>query len=152
MMSPAGSQHGRITSRVCIRLGRFVEENALGVVMTADPGFHIARDPDTVRAPDVAFVSAQRAIEPDLAGFYPGPPDLAVEVVSPSDRAGEVVAKAEEWLAAGCRVVWVIDPPKKTIAIYRQHTEAIVLNAADRLDCPELLPGFGVPVAEVFAV
>ncbi len=151
MMSPAGFGHGRIANRISVRLGTFVEERSLGVVTTAETGFQIGRDPDTVRAPDVAFVRAERlpAIEP--LGYFQGAPDLAVEVLSPQDRAGEAVAKVQDWLDADCREVWVVDPRTRTVTVYRGGNEALVLHASDTLACGELLHGFSIPVAEIFA-
>ena len=151
MMSPAGFEHGRITNRMAVRLGRFVEENSLGVVATADTGFQIAHDPDTVRAPDVAFVRAERVPAGGVRGFFQGTPDIAVEVVSPGDRPSEVTAKSQAWLAAGCSVVWVVDPQTATVSIYSSRSEIAVLHSPDILDCRDLLPGFRLPVAEIFA-
>ncbi len=151
MMSPAGFEHGHISSRLDTRLGVFVELHSLGVVTGAETGFRIARNPDTVRAPDVGFVCARR-IPPRLPrGFFDGAPDLAVEVLSPEDRAGEVTAKVQDWLAAGCREVWVVDPRTETVSVWCSRNEARVLHAADRLTSDELLPGFILPVAEIFA-
>ena len=151
MMSPAGTEHGCIAIRVGTRLNTFVELHSLGIVMGAETGFRIARDPDTVRAPDAAFVCAQR-VPPRLPrGYFEGAPDLAVEVVSPDDRASEVKAKAQNWLEAGCREVWVVDPRTETISVYRSRNETLILHAADRLTSDLLLPGFSLPVAEIFA-
>ena len=98
MMSPAGFDHGRFASRIDAALENHVSRHGLGVVTTAEAGFQVAHDPDTVRAPDVAFVRAHRIPSGGVKGFFQGAPDLAVEVVSPSDRASEVTAKVQEVL------------------------------------------------------
>jgi Uma2 family endonuclease len=150
MMSPAGAEHGRIVVRVTVPLGRFVQEHALGTVFGAETGFQIARDPDTVRAPDVAFVRTER-IGDDLGpGFFQGPPDLAVEVLSPDDRAGEVLAKVQDWLDSGCRCVWVADPRARSVSVCRNRSQIVVLREPDALEGGDLLPGFSLPVAEIF--
>jgi Uma2 family endonuclease len=117
----------------------------------AETGFQISRDPDTVRAPDVAFVRAERLPAAEPLGFFPGAPDLAVEVLSPSDRAGEVLAKVQDWLEAGCRAVWVVDPHTQTISDYRSRSEVVVFSGADTLTGGTVLPGFSVSLPEIFA-
>jgi len=151
MMSPAGFEHGRIVVRITRPLAEFVEQQKLGVVTGAETGFHIARDPDTVRAPDVAFLRATRVPAEPERGFFPGAPDLAVEVLSPEDRASEVLAKVREWLGAGAEAVWVVDPTTETVSVYRSPNRAEVLGQEDVLTGGELLPGFRVPVSEIFA-
>src|SRR5690606_28195581 len=114
--SPAGWRHGKVTVRLTSRLDAHVEANDLGVVFGAETGFRLASDPDTVRAPDISFISKQKLPEQEPSeGFWPGAPDLAVEVLSPSDRTGEVDEKIEAWLEAGCAAVWVVNPKSKTV-------------------------------------
>jgi Uma2 family endonuclease len=150
MMSPAGAEHGRIVARMTLRLAGFVEEGELGTVFGAETGFRIAHEPDTVRAPDVAFVRAERMGAELGRGFFPGPPDLAVEVLSPDDRAGEVLAKVQDWLDAGCRAVWVADPRTRTITVYRSRSEIVVLRDSETLSGGDLLPDFNLPVGKLF--
>jgi Uma2 family endonuclease len=150
MMSPAGYEHGAIAGRVHGHLFRFVTEKGLGIVTAAETGFRIGRDPDTVRAPDVAFICAARVPRERTRGYFPGPPDLAVEVVSPDDRAGEVLAKVRDWLSAGCQAVWVVDPTSQTASVYRGPHDTAMLTAADELTDDTLLPGFHLPLADVF--
>jgi Uma2 family endonuclease len=152
MMSPAGSRHGAIAAELAALLRDFVKPRGLGVVMGAETGFQVSRDPDTVLAPDVAFVRADRIRGGLPAGFFPGAPDLAVEVLSPGDRASEVIAKVENWLGAGSLVVWVVEPKLLTITVYRSGREAAVFNPTDTLDGGDLLPGFHASVAEIFPV
>jgi Uma2 family endonuclease len=122
-----------------------------GVVTTAEAGFQIAHEPDTVRAPDVAFVRAERIPSGGVKGFFQGAPDLAVEVVSPTDRQSEVAAKVQEWLLAGCSVVWVVDPENRAVTVHRNHSEAVILTTTDTLTGGEVLPDFSMRVAEIFA-
>jgi len=150
MMSPAGSRHGGIVVNISTAMWQFVKAHRLGRVFGAETGFIIARDPDSVLAPDVAFVSRERILADLPAEFFPGPPDLAVEVVSPSDRAGEVLDKSQDWLEAGCRLVWVADPKTRTVTIYRSQRENIALALDDVLDGEDVLPGFRLPVSEIF--
>ena len=152
MMSPAGSKHGMIALRIGGLLLDFVEPRGLGVVVGAETGFRIADNPDTVRAPDVAMIRKER-IGGDLPdGFFPGPPDLAVEVLSPNDRAGEVFGKVQDWLNAGSAAVWVVDPKTQTVTVYGADRRIATLTAADSLLGGDLLPGFNVSVAELFAM
>jgi Uma2 family endonuclease len=152
MMAPAGFEHGRIVSRINARLQDFVERHNLGVVTGAETGFQIESDPDTVRAPDVGFVRADRVPPTPPIGFFPGAPDLAVEVLSPYDRATEVTAKVQDWLAVGCCLVWVVDPSTRTVTVYDAQETARVLAERDDLNGGEVLCDFRVTVAELFAL
>jgi len=151
MMSPGGLEHGCIVANLITALTNFVKPRGLGRITGADTGFQISSQPDTVRAPDVAFLRAQRVPGRPDKGFVRGAPDLAVEVVSPTDRAGEVAGKVQDWLGAGCALVWVVEPKTQTVSIYRGGGTACVLSRAESLDGGDLLPGFSMPVAEVFA-
>jgi len=151
MMSPSGFEHGRIIANVTAPLTSFVRQNDLGVVTGAESGFLIARDPDTVRAPDVGFVRAERVPATPTKGFFQGPPDLAVEVLSPDDRAGQVLAKVHDWLAAGCRAVWLVDPEARTVSVCRSGAEMVVLIISDELTGDDVVPEFRLAVAEIFA-
>ncbi len=152
MMSPAGSKHGMIAARLAAILEDFVQSRGLGVVLGAETGFRIAENPDTVRAPDAAFIRRER-IEGELPdGYFPGAPDLAVEVLSPNDRAGEVFDKVQDWLAAGSAAVWVVDPKTKTVTVYGADRRAVMLTSSESISGGDLLPGFSVPVAGVFAM
>lgn len=116
----------------------------------AETGFIIRRDPDTVRAPDVAFIRADRLPEKLPQGYFDGAPDLAVEVLSPNDRASEVQGKIRDWLDAGCRAVWLVDPETKSVTVYKSAHDISVLNTADTLADAQLLPGFSAVVSEIF--
>lgn len=150
MMSPAGFDHGRLASRIVAALENHATPRGLGVVTTAEAGFQVAHDPDTVWAPDVAFVRAERIPPSGVKGFFQGAPDLAVEVISPSDRPSEVAGKVQDWLRAGCSMVWVIDPEKRAVTVHRSSNEVAVLASADALSGSDLLPGFSMRVADIF--
>jgi Uma2 family endonuclease len=152
MMSPAGSEHGMIVAEIAGTLRDFVKPRSLGVVLGAETGFRISVDPDTVLAPDVAFIRTDRIIGGLPKGYFPGPPDLAVEVVSPNDRAGDVLAKVQDWLNAGCALVWIVDPRSQTVAVYGADRNGAILTSAEALTGGELLPGFSTPVAGIFAM
>jgi Uma2 family endonuclease len=151
MMSPAGGRHGRIALKLARRLGDYVEEHDLGVAYAAETGFLLQRNPDTVRAPDVAFVSHKSLGEfADHPGFLPLAPDLVAEVVSPSDSSSEVEEKALDWLAAGVKIVLVVDPQTKTIRDYRSAQE-IRVYAEGSIDLAIVMAGFRLDVSELFS-
>jgi Uma2 family endonuclease len=150
MMSPSGFEHGMIVMRIASPLNATAVAKGLGVVTGAETGFQIARDPDTVCSPDVGFVLSKRIPDRPPSGFFPGAPDLAVEVVSPTDRARQVVSKVHEWLDAGCALVWVVDPVSRTVTVYGRDKEATMLDQSATLTCDDLVPGFSLPVAEIF--
>jgi Uma2 family endonuclease len=150
LISPTGYDHGRISSKIDRAFGNFVESHKLGQVLTSEAGFLIARNPDTVRAPDVAFVRADRDPPGGQNEYFPGAPDLAVEVLSPDDRASDVNAMIQDWLNAGTVAVLIVDPQNQTVAIHRHPQEIKVLTNDDTLTLPDLLPGFSLAVKEIF--
>ncbi len=146
----AGEEHGEITMALGWRLARFVSEHGLGDVYAAGTGFKLRADPDTVRAPDAAFVSRARLEDaPTGKGFRQGPPDLTVEVVSPNDRPPEVAEKVYEWLLYGAAEVWVLDPERRSVTVYRPG-EDLRMGEGDVLRSP-LLPDWALPLGELFA-
>ena len=150
-MPPAGSEHGAVAVNAAIVIGQFVRAHSLGVVFGAETGFKIASDPDTVRAPDLAFVRRERIPAGGIPKeFWPGAPDLAVEVISPSDTYTEVEEKVNDWLDAGTRLVLVLNPRTRTVAVYTSRTNVTRLTEADLLTGGEVLPGFTCRVAELF--
>jgi Uma2 family endonuclease len=150
-MSPSGHKHGEVAVRFTWRLAQRVEPNGLGKVYAAETGFLLSSNPDTVRAPDVAFVSRKRIEEVgDVKGFWPGAPDLAVEVISPGDSYAEVEEKVFEWLDAGSRVVLVLNPQKRTVTLYRSRAEITLLTENDKLAVEDVVPGWLVEVKELF--
>ncbi len=149
MMVPAGADHGRVANMLAYRLTGFVTARQLGTVFAAETGFLLSHDPDTVRAPDVSFVRAGRTPVP-VRGFYPGAPDLAVEVLSPDDRPGYVREKVAEWLEAGAAEVWVVDPQARTVAVHRAGGKPVAFAESEVIRGGDLLPGFELPVAAIF--
>ncbi len=149
-MSPSGSWHGSVAAEICNVLGLHVRPRHLGRIYVADAGFWLERDPDTVRAPDVAFVVAKRVPAGTPRGFFDGPPDLAVEVTSPSDSYAQVHEKALFWVACGTRLVWVIEPVARLVTVYRPDGSQRTLRADDELTGDDVLPGFVVRVRELF--
>lgn len=154
MMSPAGDEHGYMVSSVNARMHIYAEDNILGYVFAAETGFLLERNPDFVRAPDVGFVRGER-VEGKLGGkYFPGAPDLAVEVVSPNDRADEVQDKVQDkvqdWLSHGTQLVWVVEPKTRTATVYRPDGTANVLQADGTLDGEDVLPGFRFPLSRLW--
>src|SRR5262245_32586360 len=129
-MPPPGYLHGLTASRIIARLARHVEENRLGVVLASETGFLLSERPDSVRAPDAAFLSAARLQSTSFAPdkYFPGAPDLAVEIVSPSDTEADVQEKVSAWLQAGARLVLVADPKKRWIAVHRPGADPEVFG------------------------
>ena len=152
-MVPAGYMRGRIAMNVATALNQYVRQNDLGAVLAAETGFKIASNPDTVRAPDAAFVRRERVEGVgEVEGYWPGAPDLAVEVVSPNDSYAGVEEKAAAWLvAAGTRAVVVVEPRTRTVTVRSsRRTEIRVLTEGDVLDAGEVVPGWELFVAEIF--
>jgi Uma2 family endonuclease len=149
-MSPPGPEHGGIAGTVVGLLWPFVRQRGLGRVLT-DAGFITRRNPDLVRAPDVAFIRAAQIPPEGLPRrFWDIAPDLAVEVVSPSDTRVEVLGKVREWIDAGVRMVWVVYPASKTIEVVRSLQDRITLGIGDTLEGGDVVPGFSCTVAEIF--
>jgi Uma2 family endonuclease len=150
-MTPAGFEHGVVTMRLAARVSSYAEAHQLGLVLTAETGFKIASDPDTVRAPDLAFVRRERIPEGALpSGFWSGAPDLVAEVVSPRDTYEEVEEKVADWLRAGTELVWVVNPRRRTVAVHPSAEEVKILSATDELTGSAVLPGFTCSIAELF--
>src|SRR4051812_29859225 len=147
-MSPSGAEHGNVAGNVFALIREFVKQRGLGRVFAAETGFKLA--PRRVRAPDVAFVRAERLAGGIPRKFFEGPPDLAVEVVSPSDTWPEVEAKVEDWLARGARSCWVVDPKTRLVMIHHPGGPVTRLDSKASIKDDELLPGFSIQVAEVF--
>ena len=145
-MSPSGAEHGVIATQIIVSLGAYVKAHALGRVYASETGFRISRQPDTVRAPDAAFVRADRAVA--TRGFFEGPPDVAFEVTSPGDTYSEVEEKTLEWLRAGVRVVVIVDPRTSTVRI---HRSAGATNVAEVIEIDDVIPGWKLALSEVFA-
>ncbi|MCH8052628.1 MAG: Uma2 family endonuclease [Planctomycetes bacterium] len=151
MMTPAGFEHGRIAMRIGSRINQHVERNKLGVVLAAETGFTLERDPDTVRAPDVSFVHRDRIPSPsERQKFAELAPDLAVEVISPSNRTIEIDEKISDYLNAGVRLVWVVYPETQSVAEHRPNTPAKEFDLEDTLQGYDVLPDFTCAMADLF--
>jgi Uma2 family endonuclease len=152
VMTPAGAEHGRVASTANWLLSAHVHPSGMGVTFGAETGFVLASDPDTVRAPDAAFVTRARA---DAVGrterYWPGAPDFAVEVVSPHDGFGEVEAKALGWLSAGTSAVLVLDPARRSATVYRARGDARAYDGDEEIDLSDAVPDWRIAVADFFA-
>ena len=148
---PPGYEHGLVTMNIAGPLYAHVEANNLGKVCAAETGFQSHRNPDTVRAADVAFIRRERIEQAGpVKGYWIGAPDLAVEVLSPSDTVAGIEGKVEQWLKAGTALVWVVSPKLHTVTAYRSLLDVVALTEQDALDGGEVVPGFTIPVASVF--
>ena len=146
---PPGTRQGRIAMTLGYFLTDFVRREQLGAVFAQDTGFKIESDPDTVRAPDVAFLSAARLGAVGRRGYAAVAPDLAAEVASPDDRPGEVLSKVGAWLSAGTKLVWVVDPDRAEVRVYRPDGSATIIHGDGSLDGEDVLPGFTCSVREI---
>ncbi len=148
---PTGHEHGKIVTKLVIRLGNFVEHRELGTLVASDSGVWLEHEPDTVREPDVAFTSAEKIpMDARITGYADVVPDLVVEVASPSDSRREVHDKALMWLSHGVRLVWVVHPETRTVDVYRPDGDTATLGEQDSLDGLDVVPGFACAVGALF--
>lgn len=149
-VSLPGSLHGALMTRIAMLLALHVDTHHLGVVMTSG-GFKLATNPDTVRGPDVAFVRRESIPEAGIPeGFWPGTPDLAIEIRSPGDRPSEILAKVDDYLTRGVRLVWVVEPRRKSVTVYRRLLPPVTLGVDETLDALDVVPGFVCEVRRIF--
>ena len=146
---PAAGSHGLVAARLLIAIGQHVKAAKLGEVFAAETGFTLFRHPDTVRAPDVAFIRRARMPDPLPRGFWAMAPDLCVEVLSPDDNPGEVRDKVADWLTAGSSLVWVVDPRRRVARVHRADDSTSVVTDDEALVGESLLPGFSLPLKDV---
>ncbi len=151
-MSPTGYTHGRVESRIGRILGNFVLAHTVGEVVSGEVGIYTHRNPDTVRAADVAFVSSDRMAQVKSKSYLDVAPELVVEVLSPDDAWSDLMEKLDEYFTCGVKVVWVADPRTRQVYVYRSVTSVERFTEKDNLSGAEVLPGFDVPVVELFAV
>ena len=152
-MTPVGIRHAAVVSKLDGLLGSYARGKGLGIT-GPEGGFYLRRNPDTLRAPDVAFISKERlqkagGIPEKFADF---PPDLAVEVLSPEDTVSEIQKKVEEYLAAGVPLVWIVDPANQKVTVYHSLQDIKILSAGQELDGGEVIPGFRCKIAEIFSL
>ncbi len=151
-MTPAGWKHGAIVGRLHGWLFNHANTHSLGIVLAAETGFLLTDDPDTVRAPDVSFLRNEHLCDPlPDAAYWPGAPDLAVEVVSPGDRSGEIDEKVKAWLDAGASMVWLVNPAWRSVTVYRSATQITTLTENDELSGEDVIEGFRCRVGDIFA-
>jgi Uma2 family endonuclease len=141
---PPGGEHGVVAGRVLVEIGMFVRAHQLGIVLAAETGFTLFTDPDTVRAPDAAFIQRDRVPDPLPRGYFTIAPDLAIEVISPGDTSREVNEKVADWLAAGSRLVWCIDPRRRFARVHRADGSVTPVAPDGALSGEDVLPGFAV--------
>ena len=146
---PPGTGHGVIAARLLYRVMAYVEQHELGVVIAQDTGFRIARDPDTVRAPDVAFVARERLNQIPAAGYAELAPDWVAEILSPGERPGEVLEKVGQWLSGGVRLLWVLDPDRRHARVYRADGSISMIGPDDELDGEDVIPDFRCPLRAI---
>jgi Uma2 family endonuclease len=150
-LPPFGWGHGDETSVFDGSLGPYVRMHRLGRVLAGAPGFRLTTDPDTVRAPDVAFIRHERLPAGiSRRGYFPGAPDLAVEVISPNDLYTEVDEKVAAWLEHGTQIVFVVNPRRRTVAVHRPGQPVRILGIEDTLDGEEVVPGWRFPIRDLF--
>ena len=145
---PPGLRHGRVTTELAARLAPHVRAGGLGQVYV-ESGFKVTSDPDTVRAPDIAFISRKRLPDPEPRGFPDLAPDLVVEVLSPGDRPGEVLSKVADWLSAGTSLVWVVDPERRLARVYRHDGSETLVSANETLDGEDVVEEFSCPLTGI---
>lgn len=146
---PPGYLHGDVTIRLTKAIVNHTDAHALGRVLAAETGFKLSGNPDTVRAPDIAFVRRERVPDPRPTGYAELAPDLVVEVLSPDDKPGEVLAKVADWLNAGSRLVWVVDPRRRLARVYRADGSESLCAEDGTLDGEEVLAGFSCALASI---
>ena len=149
-MSPTTPQHGIVEVTVCGIIDGFVRPRRLGRVMAGEVGFIIRRDPDAVRAPDVAFVRRERLPDLPRTGFGEVPPDLVVEIVSPGDTPAEIQAKVRDWVEAGVPLQWWLYPETQAVRVVRSLQDREELGPGDTLNGGDVLPGFSCLVSALF--
>ncbi len=144
------AEHGATSARIVSELDTHVRAGRLGIVLV-ECGFVLSDDPPTVRIPDVSLMATEHVPADGLPrGYFPGAPDLAVEVVSPTDKAGALMLKIADYLTAGTQQIWIVEPTTRTVTVYRPGGAARVYGADDMLDGGDLLPGLALPVGALF--
>ena len=151
-MPPPGFFHGVYVHRLSHWIQLFLDQHPLGWLI-GEVGFRIAADPDTVRSPDIAFISQARldAAGGPTHGYLSCAPDLAIEVLSPNDSLPETQAKAQEYLDAGSILVWIVNPRRRQVQVFRSHNPPRIHEENDELDGDAVLPGFRCSVSAIFS-
>ena len=146
-----GVNHGRTVMNAGFELRSFIKPRGLGTLLGSDTGIWLERDPDTVREPDIAYISAEKMpLDADIPGYSEIVPDLVVEVRSPNNSLREISEKALMWLDFGVRLVWVAHPGTRTVDVYSPDGSVLTLTEDDNLDGGDVLPGFACAVKDIF--
>ncbi|MBX3068911.1 MAG: Uma2 family endonuclease [Thermomicrobiales bacterium] len=152
-VSPSSARPSVITLRIASAIMMFADNHRLGFVASSDAGFILNDNPHTVVAPDVGFVRRERLpVGIPVRGFFPIPPDLAVEVISPTDERGDIARKQELYARAGVPLVWWVDPENRTVAVHRLGHDVVVRDEAATLDGGDVLPGFQIDLHRIFDI
>ena len=152
VMPPAFADHGETVGALHAILGAYIRTYRLGRIYSAETGFLVARNPDTIRTTDIAFIQRSRVTPEAVApNWNPVIPDLVVEVVASRDRAPEIAGKVEMWIEAGVRMVWVVYRIRRTVEIYQRHRQMLLLTEHEQLTGMDVVPAFFTTVAEIFA-
>ncbi len=147
----SGLEHGEVVMNLGAEFRSFVRPRRLGRVFGSDSGIQLERNPDTVREPDIAFISAERLpLDVRVPGYSQVAPDLVAEVVSPNDRPAPVYDKAQMWLRFGVRLVLIVDPEARRIMTLPSAGPSRTFTEDDTLDCGDVLPGFSCAVRDIF--
>jgi Uma2 family endonuclease len=149
---PMSAMAGAVCAELLFRLGTFLESTRQGTLFSADTGYQcFVKSPDKIRKPDISFIRKER-ITADLwkQGFIRIPPDLVVEVLSPSDSTSETERRVDDYLDAGVPLVWVVQPETRRVYVYRHGGTGLILREQDELTGEPVLPGFRLPVREIF--
>ncbi|HEV2851694.1 MAG TPA: Uma2 family endonuclease [Thermoanaerobaculia bacterium] len=149
-MAPTGDEHGDVELEIGTRLRLYGKESKRGRAVSGEVGIYIRRNPDTVRAPDVMFISRERDVRPKSKGFFEVVPELVVEVLSPEDRIGKLKEKLKDYFSVGVLAAWVLDPSSRRLYVYRSLSEVTVFGEGEVLTDEELLPGFSVRISDLF--
>jgi len=148
--SPIGDEHGGIEVKISVLLYTFVSAHKLGKVRSGEVGIYIQRNPDTIRAADVLYISNERYAQKTSPSYLDAAPELIVEIMSPNDRWSKVVEKLRDYFAIGVNLVWLVDPKSRSVYAYRALTDVREFAASDDLTADDVLPGFSVKVSELF--
>jgi Uma2 family endonuclease len=146
----ANGEHSEIAAALTSVLVNHVRPLRLGRVSTSDAGVFLERDPDTVREPDVAFISAEKLpLDVKIRGFYEVVPDLVVEIVSPGDSARYMSERVAMWQSHGVPLVWAVYPVARVVAAHPLGKPTLVYTEDDELDGGGVLPEFRCSVRDI---
>jgi Uma2 family endonuclease len=149
-MTPTGFRHGEIELNLGAALREWAKGTGRGSAQVGEVGIYVRRNPDTVRAADVSFISHERLARQGSSGYLEVPPELVVEILSPEDRWRDVQAKLDDYFSAGVDRVWVVDPKARRVSVYFSPSQSHAFEAGQTLSDEELLPGFSLSVTEIF--